>query len=172
MIVRPERPDDEAAIRAVHDAAFGGTVEGAIVDAMRGTDAWQPGLSLVAADEARGSVVGHVLLSRAVLERPDRPPASVLVLGPIGVLPARQRRGVGRALMQRAIGAALATGEPLIALLGHASYYPRFGFERARDLGIEPPADWPDESWLALRLPAWTPDLRGVLRYPDGFGQR
>jgi len=60
--------------------------------------------------------------------------------------------------------------EPLICLLGHASYYPRFGFEPARSLGIEPPVAWPDEAWQALRLPAWTPDLRGTARYAAAFG--
>ena len=170
MVVRPERPGDEEAIRAVHDAAFGGKAEGRIVDDLRGTEAWLPELSLVAVDEPTGVVAGHVLVSRASLERPDRPAASVLVLGPIGVVPGHQRQGVGAILMRRAIGAALATGEPLIALLGHASYYPRFGFERGRDVGVEPPAAWPDESWLVLRLPSWTPDLRGKVRYPAAFG--
>ena len=58
---------------------------------------------------------------------------------------------------------------PLVALLGHATYYPRFGFEPARAIGIEPPRPWPDESWLALRLPGWTPELRGTVRYPPAF---
>jgi putative acetyltransferase len=48
-------------------------------------------------------------------------------------------------------------------------YYPRFGFEPARALGLEPPADWPDDHWLALRLSTWTPDLRGRIAYPPAF---
>jgi putative acetyltransferase len=58
----------------------------------------------------------------------------------------------------------------LLLLLGHADYYPRFGFESARCLGIEPPQPWLYETWLALRLPGWTPDLRGVARYAPAFG--
>jgi putative acetyltransferase len=167
VTIRPEAPGDEAAIRAVHDAAFGGSVEGGIVDALRGSDASPPGFSLVAVDGGR--VVGHVLMARAVLERVDAPPARIVVLGPIGVLPDRQGEGIGTSLMQRAIGAAVARAEPLIALLGHASYYPRFGFEPARPLGLEPPAPWPDEAWMALRLPPWTPELRGTVRFPDAY---
>ncbi len=103
------------------------------------------------------------------LERGGRLVRRVLVLGPIGVLPARQTEGIGSGLMRRAIGAAVARAEPLIALLGHPGYYPRFGFEPARRLGLEPPADWPDDAWMALRLPAWTPDLRGTVHYPPAY---
>jgi len=77
------------------------------------------------------------------------------MLGPIGVRPDRQRQGVGQALM----------------LLGHPAY-PRFGFERARALALEAPAPWPDEAWMAPRLPAWTPDLRGIVHFPEAFDPR
>ncbi len=72
--------------------------------------------------------------------------------------------------MRRAIGAAVGRAEPLIALLGHEDYYPRFGFEPARALGLEPPAAaWGDRHWMALRLPAWTPDLRGIVHFPPAY---
>ena len=167
LTIRPEAPGDEAAIRAVHHAAFGGPTEGRIVDELRGSDAWVPGCSLVAVDD--GTIVGHVVMARAVLERKDEPPARVLVLGPIGVRPDRHREGIGAALMRRAIGAAVARAEPLIVLLGHATYYPRFGFEPARRIGLEPPAPWSDEAWMALRLPPWTPELRGIVRLPPAY---
>ena len=78
-------------------------------------------------------------------------------------------RGVGAALMRAAIDLAKARDQPVLCLLGHASYYPRFGFEPARSIGIEPPRPWPDAAWMALRLPAWTPELRGVARFPPAF---
>jgi putative acetyltransferase len=67
----------------------------------------------------------------------------VLGLGPIGVLPEVQKRGVGGALMRASIDLAQRRGVPAIVLLGHATYYPRFGFVAARTLGIEPPAPGP-----------------------------
>lgn len=166
--VRPETARDAAAIRAVHDAAFGRSDESAIVDAVRSTSDFVPAFSLVAEDAA-GRVVGHVLMCRARVERGDAPPLPILVLGPIGVVPAQQRRGVGTALMRAAIGTALAAAEPAIVLLGHPTYYPRFGFEPARRFGLEPPLPWSDEAWMALRLPTWTADLRGVVRLPPAF---
>jgi predicted N-acetyltransferase YhbS len=87
VTIRPEAPDDVAPIRAVHDAAFGGTDEGRIFDGVRGTEAWLPELSLVAVDDETGEIAGHVLVSRGWVERPGAAPAPILVLRPIGVRP-------------------------------------------------------------------------------------
>jgi hypothetical protein len=56
-----------------------------------------------------------------------------------------------------------------MCLLGSESYYPRFGFQPARSIGIEPPGAWPDENWQALKLPSYTDDLRGRARYAPPF---
>ncbi len=167
-MIRPERDDDADDIRALNDAAFGGTVEGRIVDDIRGTDRWIEGGSLVAEDPA-GAIVGHVLLSEGDLVAADGTVRRIWMLGPIAVGPEHQRRGIGGVLMRAAIALATGREQPVICLLGHASYYPRFGFEPARSLGIEPPRPWPDASWLALRLPAWTPTLRGTAYFPPAF---
>lgn len=91
------------------------------------------------------------------------------MIGPVAVLPARQRQGVGGALIRAAVELATERGEPVLCLLGHATYYPRFGFERARALGIDAPRPWGDEYWMALRLPAWDPSVRGIARFPPAF---
>lgn len=140
--------------------------EGRIVDALRGSPDAVAGMSLVA--EVDGRVVGHCVCSRAWLgERP------ILALGPIGVAPDVQRRGIGTALVRASIAAAEAAGERLIVLLGHPTYYPRFGFRPARALGIDPPVErWPDADWMALRLSRWDqriPDSRATVRYPAAF---
>jgi putative acetyltransferase len=168
--VRPEAAGDEERIRAINDAAFGSSAEARIVDAVRGTDRWIAGGSLVA-ETADGELVGHLLLSRGDLVAADGTVRTVWVLGPVAVLPEHQRRGVGAALMRAAIEVARREHQPLICLVGQAGYYPRFGFERARAIGIEPPGPWPDENWMALRLPGWTPVLRGVVRYPPAFSE-
>lgn len=168
VTIRPERPGDEDAIRAVNDAAFEGPVEGRIVDDLRGTDRWIEGGSLVA-EAADGTIVGHLLLSEGELVAADGSVRRIWMVGPVAVEPAGQRQGIGTALMREAIALAAARRQPLLCLLGHAGYYPRFGFEPARAIGIDPPRPWPDPNWMALRLPDWDPSLRGVARFPPAF---
>ena len=169
--IRLETPGDEPGVRRVHESAFTGPEEAAIVDRIRreAPAGWQ---SLVAVDAGGdGTIVGHVLLTPCPVEDEDGGRVGeVLALGPIAVLPGVQLRGVGSALMATAMSLALARAVPAIVLLGHASYYPRFGFEPARGVGLLPPADaWPDTAWMARRLPAWTEELRGTVRYPEAF---
>ena len=166
--IRPERPGEARAIRAINDAAFGNVDdESAIVDRLRATDRWIEGGSLVAEDG--GELVGHLLVSEGDLDLETGGTRRVWMIGPVAVVPARQRQGIGGALMRAAIALATERREPLLILLGHADYYPRFGFEPARAIGIEAPRPWRDANWLALRLPAWEPSLRGIARFPDAF---
>jgi putative acetyltransferase len=153
VLIRRENTGDIEAIAAVHTAAFEGDqpIEVGLVDALRASDAWLPALSLVALEADR------------VAGRP------ALGLGPLGVLPDTQRGGVGTALMHAVLGAADALGEPLVVLLGHQDYYPRFGFEPAAKLGIIAP----DEAWgdhfQARTLSTYDPSLRGEFVYAGPF---
>ena len=169
ITVRAERSGEDAAVRAVNDAAFGEPIDGEIVDGIRGTDRWIDGGSLVAED-ATGAIVGHLLISEGDLTTEDGDLVRrVWMIGPVAVTPASQRQGVGGALMRAAIELATDRGEPILLLLGHAEYYPRFGFRSARSVGIDPPRPWPDRSWLALPLPRWDPALRRVASFPPSF---
>jgi putative acetyltransferase len=164
-VIRPEHPDDYAAIRALHRAAFAPSeVEAEIVDGLRAAGDHVPDLCLVADED--GAVVGHVMLSQA---RVEAHPA--LGLGPIAVDAAHQRHGFGAALMREAIRRAGDTDFALIALLGHPAYYPRFGFVPAAEtLGVTTAYDAPPEAWMALTLPAYEPGVRGAFHYAAAFG--
>lgn len=169
VTVRLEAPGEDAAVRRVEEGAFPGPEEADIVDRIRreAPPGWQ---SLVAVDAA-DRIVGHLLMSPCpVLGVDGVRVAEVLAIGPVAVLPSLQHRGVGSALMAAATGLAIARAVPAVVLLGHPSYYPRFGFAPARGLGLEPPAQaWPDDAWLARRLPAWTDEARGTVQYPEAF---
>lgn len=136
--------------------------EATLVDQLRSCPDAIPSLSVVALDADR--VVGHVICSRGWI---DEHPA--LGLGPIGVLPDHQGRGVGAALMYAVLGAADALDEPIVVLLGHLDYYPRFRFVPASDHGIAAPvADW-QSHFQALPLTGHDPTLRGTFRYAAPF---
>ena len=170
MRIRREVPGDERAIRDVHADAFashypgGHPVEPALADALRGGEAWIPRLSLVA--EVDGAIAGHVCCTRATLLPCGHP---VLGLGPLGVRTAFQRRGVGSALMHAVLAAADALDEPLVVLLGHRTYYPRFGFVPAADLGVEPEVPEWAADFQARPLTRYRPDLTGRFRYAEPF---
>lgn len=172
VVIRAERADDPAdvaAVRAVELAAFPTDAEAKLIDALRASGAYADGWSLVA--EVEGGVVGHCLLTSATLERPDgaRVAGRVVALGPIAVVPAWQSRRIGAKLMHAALELLVREGVAVVVLLGHPTYYPRFGFKPARSQGLRPPDAWPDEAWMACRLPAWTPDDVGVVRYAQPF---
>lgn len=163
MEIRTEQPRDRAAVRAVHEAAFPTPAEADLVDALRDTDAWRDDLSIVAVQE--GEIVGHLLVSVAHLDTG----VPILALAPMAVQPARQGKGIGGALVRESLGRAAQTDLPLVVVLGHSAYYPRFGFGSASALGVGAPFDVPDKVWMAIRLPSWGPELAGTVVYPPAF---
>jgi putative acetyltransferase len=164
VLIRREQPHDIDAITSVHTAAFPTEVEAALVTTLRASDAWLPALSLVAEDH--GEVVGHVVCTRAHIA--DVP---ALGLGPLGVLPSHQKNGVGSALMHAILGAADALDEPVVVLLGHTDYYPRFGFEPASHYGIEPPDTAWGEHFQARPLSTYDTSMRGAFAYAQPFNE-
>jgi putative acetyltransferase len=167
VTVRPERPDDPPAIRAVVNAAFApDPVVGDLVEALRSSTAWRE-LSLVA--EQDGEVIGHVLATRGWLDTPQAL-VDVLVLSPLSVVPASQGRGVGAQLVNQLLADTGARSEPAIFLEGSPEYYSRFGFEPATTAGIRRPSlRIPEPAFQLKRLPGYHNGLVGTLVYPEPF---
>jgi predicted N-acetyltransferase YhbS len=164
VVVRPEEDADRDAVRAVHLASFVSAEEADLVDALRESGDYMQSLSSVALDG--GAVIGHVGFSRARLEGAD---VDILVLAPLAVLPPHQRQGVGPALIGSSIERAEGTDFPAVVVLGHRAYYPRFGFEPAGAIGIDPPFETRADAWMARRLRAWSPRVRGTVRFAAPF---
>ncbi len=166
-VIRPEVPTDAEAIREIHRRAFGRDAEAALVDAVRASPGYLPDLSLVA--EAAGVLVGHLLLS-AIAIRTERGDVPALALAPVAVLPERQGQGVGTALIEHGLERARAAGHRLVVVVGHPTYYPRFGFAPARPRGLEAPFPVSDAAFMALALaPGALDGLRGTVVYPPAF---
>ena len=175
MFIRQEQPSDADAIRELHRRAFAkpasgdtpassGDLEADLVDELRADGDLIPPLCLVAVRD--GQVVGHVAMSRALL---DDQPAPLAALGPLGVLPELQGTGIGSALVHATLAAADALGQAGVVLLGHPTYYPRFGFGPAVDHGITPPQDWGPAYFMLRTLGAWGEGLTGAFRYAPAF---
>ena len=165
MVIREERAADAAAIRLVNRLAFGREDEGALVDALRESGAVI--CSLVAEDE--GQVAGHVLYSPATLSDGDDERV-VAALGPVAVLPDHQGRGVGAALVRAGLDVCREQGCGLVIVLGHPTYYPRFGFRPSRPLGIRWEHDAPEAAFMVMELQAGALDgSQGVVRYRPEF---
>ena len=148
MKIRSETPGDKDAVRALITAAFKQPDEAAIVDRIRENCAKT--LSLVAVDERR--VVGHIFFSPVAVMR-EEGACHGMGLGPMAVHPDRQREGIGSSLVREALDTLRDQGCRFVAVLGHSSYYPRFGFERASAYNLRSQWDGiPDDAFMVLFL--------------------
>jgi putative acetyltransferase len=160
--IRHERPADIAAVRVVNARAFGQDEEARIVDALRSNGAVL--LSLVATTRD-GDVVGHIMYSPVEVGG-----VTGAGLGPMAVLPEFQRSGIGSRLVDAGNRRLKDSGCPFVVVLGHAAFYPRFGFEPGRPLGITCEWDVPDDVFLIAVLdPARLQGVTGVARYRIEF---
>src|SRR5262249_20755052 len=116
------------------------------------------GLALVTCD--RGRIVATVRLWNvsAGIARP------ALLLGPLTVHPDYRSRGIGAALVQRALEDAARLGHRAVLLVGDAAYYGRFGFsaEKTHDLWL--PGRYDAHRFLACELvPGALDGARGLV---------
>jgi putative acetyltransferase len=164
VIVRRETAKEHAAIRRVNEAAFAGADEADLIDRLRVEGAVLA--SFVA--EREGEIVGHILFSRILIETASGSLAAV-ALAPMAVVPEHQRQGVGGQLIRHGLDWLRGRGEAIVLVVGHPSYYPRFGFSSDRARTIASP--FPSEAFMALELvPAALDGIRGEVRYPQAFG--
>ena len=164
VAIRAEASGDRAAVRQLHLAAFGdeGTVVTDLVEELRAE-----GLSLVAEDD--GEVVGHVLFVPGWLDAP-RQLVPVRTLSPLGVLPGRQGRGIGSALVRAGLAALADRGVPVVFLEGDPGFYGRLGFVAGAELGFRRPSlRIPQAAFQAVLLPAYEPWMTGTHVYAEAF---
>ena len=163
VTIRRERAGDAAAIGELITAAFLGKPyadgdEAELVEKLRARGALS--VSLVA--EREGVIVGQAAFSPA--QAPDGSPGWY-ALGPIAVLPAHQRRGIGSVLVHAGFEAISGLGARGCILVGDPAYYSRFGFELS-PTNVPPgqPAEYFQVKLLRGPLPA------GPFRFHRAFG--
>lgn len=148
MLIRTEQPMDVPKIRALNRAVFDATTEADIIDVLR-SDA-ENVLSLVA--EEGGEIVGHIMFSPVQLI--GAADVRAMALAPMAVSPECQRAGIGSALVRAGLEECQCLGTDAVFVVGHPTYYPRFGFKPASSLGFVCEFEVPDEAFMVAELAA------------------
>lgn len=162
IIIRDETATDHNAITAVTVAAFNtlaisNHTEQLVIAALRAAQALT--LSLVA--DLDGQVVGHIAFSPITITDGA---SGWYGLGPLSVLPAHHRQGIGKALVQAGLSRLKELGAKGCCLVGHPQYYPQFGFVNVPGLVHE---GIPPEVCFALAFDGCFP--QGNVLFHEGF---
>lgn len=172
IYIRPEVPADYRKVERLVEKAFrheeySDHREQLLVARLRQSQAFIPELSLVA--EAGGELAGYILLTGLRIVAANES-FEALALAPVAVLPALQGQGIGGKLIEAAHKRARALGHQRIVLVGHANYYPRFGYQPCEQYGIDLPFAVPPENAMVKELQAGAlKGVRGEVLYPAEF---
>jgi putative acetyltransferase len=166
MLIRNEKEIDRATVHALNGSALETSTEANIVDTLR-TET-RPIISLVA--EESNKIVGHILFSPVSLS--GHPPFKIIGLAPMAVTPELQRQGIGSALVRAGLERCKQSGFGAVVVLGHAEYYPRFGFSPASRFGIRCEYDVPEGVFMILELePGYWRDASGTIKFHEAFSE-
>ena len=160
--IRHERKADEAAREQLLDAAYGPVRFTKPSQQLRNGRNAADGLSFVAVENGR--LIGTVRLW-TVSAGPSR---AALLLGPLAVEPGHRKRGVGSALMERALREAARRSHGAVLLVGDPSYYGRFGFSAEKTRGLWLLGPYEQHRLLACEFVVGALDgARGLIRAPQ-----
>jgi putative acetyltransferase len=162
IIIRSENDADVNVITEVTIAAFktleiSNHTEQYIITALRTAKALT--VSLVA--EVDGRVIGHIAFSPVTISDGTQ---NWYGLGPVSVLPAYQRQGIGKALIREGLSRLKDMNAEGCCLVGHPDYYRKFGFKNTSGLVLD---GVPQEVFFALSFHGHTP--QGTVAFHEGF---
>ncbi|MCC6920079.1 MAG: N-acetyltransferase [Alphaproteobacteria bacterium] len=168
LTIRPETSADWPAVAEIitsaFTAAFGESAEAELVQRIRKAGLIE--IALVA--EQDGAIGGHIVFSRLDVTGDGRT-LNALALAPVSVTPALQRSGIGGRLIEAGHAVARERGFDAVFLLGHPTYYPRFGYSAAGAAPFRAP--FGGDHFMALALKPGTLDVAsGTVAYPPPWG--
>ncbi len=172
LSIRKETPSDYQQIKELIIAAFEGDAhsdgsEHLLVERLRKSKAYKNELALVYEEVSK--IIGHILITEIVVVNQSKK-LNGLSLAPISVSPHRQNSGIGTALINEAHTIASQLNYPFIVLIGHETYYPRFGYESAETYNIKFPFDVPSANCMIKPLRENALDgISGMIEYPEEF---
>lgn len=174
--IRPVRPEEYHAVEVlVRDAFWNvyrpGAIEHYVIHLLREAEGYVPELDLVL--EKDGVLIGQSLYMRAEIALDGGGVLPVLCLGPIGIAPAWQRRGLGKRLLDEGLARAAALGYGAVCLEGNAAFYEQSGFVHGTDLGLRyrDDADGMMAPYFLVRelQPGYLSGVRGVYGPPEVY---
>ena len=173
MDIRLEQPQDYAAVERLTFAAFKTFVfpdgsrperveEHYLAHVLRGSPAFLPELDFVgeiaceaggeAAGGPCGEIVANIMYTKSKVIRPGGAVLDTLTFGPVSVKPQLHGHGLGTEIVRHSLGRARELGYGAVVIVGHPTYYPRFGFRPASDFGLAMPDGSVIEALMALEL--------------------
>ncbi|MFA6252468.1 MAG: N-acetyltransferase [Candidatus Paceibacterota bacterium] len=155
IIIRNEREGDYRDVENLTREAFWnvykpGCDEHFILHKMRYAPAFVSALDMVACDSEK--VVGNIVYTKAKIVSEKGEDFEVICMGPIAVLPAVQKLGIGSMLMRESIAKAKNLGYIAIVIFGNPDYYHRFGFKNTEEYGIKTSTGDNFEAFMVLEL--------------------
>lgn len=172
LTIRQETDKDFPAVFKLIEEAFESEIQSEhkehfLVEHLRNSKSFIPELSLVA--ELQKNIVGHILLTRIKIKNNNQQ-FDALALAPVSVHPKHQRKGIGSKLIEAAHNKAAKLGFNSVVVLGHSSYYPKFGYKQAHQYGIEFPFEAPKENCMMKELINGSLQrVNGTVIYPKEF---
>ena len=165
ITIRAEKNTDKEAIWEVNREAFGGEDEANLVDTLR--DSGCVYISLVA--ELDNQIVGHILYTPVTLSE-NKSSLKLIGLAPMSVLSQYQKQGIGSQLVKAGLERCKDLNYDAVVVLGHPTYYPKFGFIPAKKYGIQSEYEVPDEAFMILELvPGSLEGQHGTISYHEAF---
>lgn len=137
-------------ILRVEEEAFGYVKEANLVRDLLHDQSANPILSLLAYEN--GQAIGHILFTNAHISNTE---ISCSILAPLAVVPSSQNQGVGGKLIKAGLKLLEESGVSIVFVLGHPTYYPKFGFNPIFPLPIDAPYPIPEEysdAWMVQVL--------------------
>lgn len=153
----------EVVKNAFLNAEFTDHNEQNLVNKLRKSNTFIKELSIIAEKDSK--IVGHILFTKIKIGDNES-----LALAPISVLEEYQNKGVGKELILKGHEIAKSLGFKSVIVLGHPTYYKKFGYKNAIHFNIKAPFDVLEDCFMAIELiDGGLKGVSGVVEYPKVF---
>jgi len=150
IVIRTTTEVDKNDIFKVEAEAFGYDKEAKLVESLLSDPTAKPHVSLLAIENEEA--IGHILFTAGKIIGSDH---KVSILAPLAVVPNAQQKGIGGKLIQAGLKYLTEMNIELIFVLGHPTYYPKFGFIPAHRYDLKAPYPIPEkhaDAWMVQSL--------------------